>query len=83
MNDPRVLLVVVSTIALAAFSAWMGRRALKHAHDQETAAWTLQRDYLVADLKESKYQRDVLSETALAYYRQLPKRNLKGQFAER
>lgn len=83
MNDPRVLLVVVSTIALAAFSAWMGRRALKREHDRESAAWALQRDYLVADLKESKYQRDVLSETALAYYRQLPKRNLKGQFTER
>lgn len=83
MNDPRVLLVVVSTIALAAFSAWMGRRALKREHDQETASWALQRNYLVADLKESKYQRDVLSETALAYYRQLPKRGVDGRFAER
>lgn len=83
MNDPRVLLVVVSAVALAAFSAWMGRRALQREHDQERADWAIARGYLEASLKEANYQRDVLSETALAYYQQLPKRNLKGQFTEK
>lgn len=83
MNAPETLYVTISGILLGAFAFYAGWHAHEAKRASERAAWALQRDYLVADLKESKYQRDVLSETALAYYRQLPKRNLKGQFTER